>query len=175
MTSPARIGRPARFGGDEVDEALAEERLGEQPGAHVARDLGRERGVEREVEGRARVVRLDRADLADDEAADLDVGARLELAADPVGPQRDGDDVDEDLLEGRDGQPDETDDHDDEAESEGALACIRHDDQPAIRTVVVAPQTARLKKKSTMLTATIEVRTAVPTATPTPAGPPLAV
>ena len=40
---------------------------------------------------------------------------------------------------------------------------------------MVAPQMASERKKSTMLIATIEVRTALPTATPTPAGPPLAV
>ena len=46
---------------------------------------------------------------------------------------------------------------------------------PAIRTVVVAPQMASERKKSMTLMATIEVRTALPTAMPTPAGPPLAV
>src|SRR6266702_5086739 len=39
---------------------------------------------------------------------------------------------------------------------------------PATRTVVVAPQIARLMKKSMMLIMTIAVRTARPTATPTP-------
>ncbi len=45
---------------------------------------------------------------------------------------------------------------------------------PAIRTVVVEPQMARDRNRSMMLTATIENRTARPTARPTPAGPPLA-
>ena len=36
--------------------------------------------------------------------------------------------------------------------------------QPAILTVVVAPQMARLRKKSTRLMATIDLRTALPTA-----------
>ena len=56
------------------------------------------------------------------------------------------------------------------ATSELAALHRRH---PAIRTVVVAPQIASERKKSMMLTATIAVRTARPTATPTPAGPPL--
>ncbi len=50
-----------------------------------------------------------------------------------------------------------------------------HRAHPAIRTVVLVPQMANERKKSTTLMATIEVRTARPTATPTPAGPPLAV
>ena len=47
--------------------------------------------------------------------------------------------------------------------------------QPANLTVVVEPQMAIDRNRSITLTATIEVRTARPTATPTPAGPPLAV
>src|ERR1035437_8670283 len=47
-----------------------------------------------------------------------------------------------------------------------------HGHYPAIRTVVVAPPTARLKKKSMMLMATIEARMALPPAPPPPAGPP---
>ena len=47
--------------------------------------------------------------------------------------------------------------------------------QPASLTVVVEPQMAMDRNRSMTLTATIEVRTARPTATPTPAGPPLAV
>ena len=53
-----------------------------------------------------------------------------------------------------------------------AAMCIAA--HPAIRTVVVAPQMASDRNRSMMLTATIDVRTARPTATPTPAGPPLA-
>ena len=44
-----------------------------------------------------------------------------------------------------------------------------------IRTVVVEPQIAKLRKKSAMTTVTIELRIAFPTARPTPAGPPEAV
>jgi hypothetical protein len=44
-----------------------------------------------------------------------------------------------------------------------------------IRTVVVEPQIAKLRKKSATTTVTIELRIARPTATPTPAGPPEAV
>ena len=47
--------------------------------------------------------------------------------------------------------------------------------QPASLTVVEEPQMAMDRNRSITLTATIEVRTARPTATPTPAGPPLAV
>ena len=54
------------------------------------------------------------------------------------------------------------------------LSCTRGQSHPATRTVVVAPQIARLMKKSMMLIITMAVRTARPTATPTPAGPPLA-
>ncbi len=47
--------------------------------------------------------------------------------------------------------------------------------QPANLTVVEEPQMAMDRNRSITLIATIEVRTARPTATPTPAGPPLAV
>jgi hypothetical protein len=43
------------------------------------------------------------------------------------------------------------------------------------RTVVVEPQTARDRKKSSTLTLTMDSRIARPTAAPTPAGPPVAV
>ena len=56
-----------------------------------------------------------------------------------------------------------------------ARSGLEHPRYPAIRTVVVAPQMASERKKSMTLMATIEVRTALPTAIPTPAGPPLAV
>ena len=46
---------------------------------------------------------------------------------------------------------------------------------PVIRTVVVEPQMAKLRKKSATTIVTIEVRIALPTAVPTPAGPPEAV
>ena len=46
---------------------------------------------------------------------------------------------------------------------------------PVIRTVVVEPQIAKLRKKSATTTVTIELRIALPTAVPTPAGPPEAV
>ena len=46
---------------------------------------------------------------------------------------------------------------------------------PVIRTVVVEPQIAKLRKKSATTTVTMLVRMARPTAIPTPAGPPEAV
>ena len=46
---------------------------------------------------------------------------------------------------------------------------------PVIRTVVVEPQIAKLRKKSATTTVTMLVRIARPTAMPTPAGPPEAV
>ena len=46
---------------------------------------------------------------------------------------------------------------------------------PVIRTVVVEPQIAKLRKKSATTTVTMLVRIARPTAMPTPAGPPDAV
>jgi hypothetical protein len=46
---------------------------------------------------------------------------------------------------------------------------------PVIRTVVVDPQMAKLRKKSATTTVTMLVRMARPTAMPTPAGPPEAV
>ena len=111
-----------------------------------------------------------------------------ELRAHPVGLQRHHDHIGEDLLEGGDRQADERGHDQEEGHAVGVapsremnplagptlLVCVRHR-YPAILTVVEAPQTAREKKKSTMLMATMEVRTALPTATPTPAGPPEAV
>ena len=44
--------------------------------------------------------------------------------------------------------------------------------QPANRTVTVVPQIAIEANRSTTLMTTIDVRTALPTAIPTPAGPP---
>ena len=50
-----------------------------------------------------------------------------------------------------------------------------HPRHPPIRTVVVAPQIAIDRNRSMTLIATMLVRTARPTATPTPAGPPEAL
>ena len=47
--------------------------------------------------------------------------------------------------------------------------------QPANLTVAVVPQMAIDKNRSMTLIATMDVRTARPTATPTPAGPPVAL
>ena len=53
--------------------------------------------------------------------------------------------------------------------------CLARHRYPASRTDVVEPQMARDRNRSKTLTATMAVRTARPTAIPTPAGPPLAV
>ena len=141
--------------------------------------------LERQGEPGAVRGRLDRAHLPDDEAPELDVGAVLELAARAVRVEGHEGDGDERLLVARDGEADQgCDDHEkDDTVELGAEAYARQLREraggrvahPAIRTLVVVPQMASDRKKSTMLIATIDVRTALPTATPTPAGPPDAV
>src|SRR5207302_4540670 len=111
--------------------------------------------------------------LADHDPAQLDVGALVELQPGVVGPQRDPGDRRERLAVSEHRQARRPHQQQDEGDPEEALA--GHRAHPAIRTVVVAPHTARERKKSTMFTDTIASRTARPTATPTPAGPPLAV
>ncbi len=182
---------------DQVDVALAEERLGQQASGDVRRDLRDLVGLERQLEPRPRRRGLDVAHLADEQAAQLDVRALLQLAAQAVRIERDHDDGREALLERRDGETEKQRQHEEEDDSVCLLPQTfprvlgdrarcrvgadvrggigRRDGHPAILTLVVAPQMARERKKSTMLMATIEVRTAVPTATPTPAGPPEAV
>ena len=109
-----------------------------------------------------------------------------QLVADPVGLQRDTHDVGTNALSydgdrqrrsaaASDAQEDDAVGTQSAAPSMPLRARVFIAHHPAIRTVVVAPQIARLRKKSTTLMATIDVRTALPTATPTPAGPPLAV
>ena len=85
----------------------------------------------------------------------------------------------------RDRQPDEQCDDGDEGDARPeeprvlALGVVgdvdEHRRYPVIRTVVVEPQMAKLRKKSATTIVTIEVRIAWPTAVPTPAGPPEAV
>ena len=104
------------------------------------------------------------------------IGARLHLVARGVGFQRDGHGRGEHLVVGADGAGQEQRDDGEEGHAHRLVGPpARSAAHPAIRTVVVEPQIARLQKKSSMVTSTIEVRTARPTAMPTPAGPPRAV
>ncbi len=72
----------------------------------------------------------------------------------------------------RDGQTAEQQEHAEESEPQ---QCLLGRFIPATRTVVSVPQIDSVRKKSMTLTATIDSRTARPTATPTPAGPPVAL
>ena len=115
-------------------------------------------------------------DLAHDHAAHLDVGPLGQLEADRVGLERDVVEGGELLGEHGVDQPHAEDEQADEHDPEEAVV-VRGtwSSQPANLTVVDEPQMAMDRNRSITLTATIEVRTARPTATPTPAGPPLAV
>ena len=126
------------------------------------------------------VLGRDLAHLADDHAAHLDVGRLLQLVAGGVGLQRHPGDLGERLVVHRHRQAEQQREHDQErhalqpAADHAALSWSSSRPHPAIRTVVVEPQMARDRNRSMMLIATIEKRTARPTAMPTPAGPPLA-
>src|SRR3954468_5761230 len=160
------------------DEALTEEGLGQEPGRHVGRDPIEVGGVDGQLDGRALGAGPHLADVADDDPADLDVRGLLELIACRVGLERHAGDVGERLVVARHGQPQQQDQDDEERQSlqpdPDDLSRAHRSAHPAIRTVVVEPQMARERKRSMTLTATIEKRTARPTARPTPAGPPLA-
>ncbi len=163
------------LGRDQVDVLLAEQRLGQQARVHVGRDVGDVLRLERDAERRLRPVGPHLAHLADQQPAQLDVGARIELIAEAVGLQRDPHDRCERLPVDGDGQGQQQREHGDEDDTVQPQSQHPHTAaHPAIRTVVLAPQIASDRKKSRTLIATIEVRTARPTATPTPAGPPLA-
>ncbi len=166
-------GRGAR-GRDQVDVLLAEQRLGQQACVRVGRDGRDVLRLERDVERRLRPVGMHRAHLADQQPAQLDVGARIELVAEAVGLQLDPYGRGEHLLVHGDGQGQQQREHGEEHDAVQPQSQHSHPAHPAIRTVVPAPQIASDRKKSRTLIATIEVRTARPTATPTPAGPPLA-
>ncbi len=84
------------------------------------------------------------------------------------------------LLVDRDRQPQQGADQHDVAEAETPALELAGErflghGYPANLTLTVEPQIARDRKKSVMLTTTIALRTARPTATPTPAGPPVAL
>src|SRR5262249_5500930 len=115
--------------------------------------------------------------LADLYPAHHHLRARVHLASNAARVQRHHGDGGEFLLVQRYRQPGEQRQGDKERDAghpAARLVLSRRVRHPATRTVVVAPQMARLMKKSMMLIMTIAVRTALPTATPTPAGPPLA-
>ena len=104
-------------------------------------------------------------------AADQHLPARVHLVAHAVGVQGHHVHGRELLVVQREREPDQQADQGEEGHADKPEPGLAH---PATRTVVVAPQMARLRKKSVRLIVTIAVRTARPTATPTPAGPPLA-
>ena len=79
------------------------------------------------------------------------------------------------LREDAVGEPDARQQQAEEDHAEGLELECRRPRQPASLTVVVAPQIAIERNRSITLIATMLVRTALPTATPTPAGPPEAL
>ena len=175
--------------GLERDVLLTEDRLGQDLRRDVLRDLAHHARVEGEGHADAFAVRvgarvaggdIDVADLADDQPAFLDVGRSLQLVAGVIGLERHEHDGRELLLVDRDRQPDQRPDHHQVPDAERTAA---HDARerflghgyPANLTLTVEPQIARDRKKSMMLMITIALRTARPTATPTPAGPPVAL
>ncbi len=173
-----REGLGGRVLGDvELDVLLTEERLGHDRGRHVLRDRLDQLGLDAQLQGGAVALGLRLHDLADDHAADLDVRLRGQLQADRAGAQVHAVEGDELLREHGVHQPDAADQHADEHDTEEPVVGeeLVHHGQPANLTVVEEPQMAMDRNRSITLIATIEVRTARPTATPTPAGPPLAV
>ena len=144
-------------------------------------------GLEGDLDHRLLAVLGDLADLADEHAVDPDVAELRELEAGPVGLDGDHRDVVEDLLVDRDRERDQQgDDARNATPATNSRLCSRglswwmltsigHPRYPVIRTVVVEPQMAKLRKKSATTIVTMLVRIARPTAMPTPAGPPDAV
>ncbi len=168
---------------DQVHIALAEQGGRQHFGGDVGWQIVKLARVHGEQQPRAGAVRAYLPDLADLDAAHHHLGARVHLVADAAGVDGHQRGRAELLVVQPERQPDQQAAGDEEDHARCSLACLgpaagpadrvgmAH---PAIRTVVVAPQIARLMKKSMMLIATIAVRTARPTATPTPAGPPSA-
>ena len=184
MTSPSCSGRERRVRRDvQRDVALAEQRLRDEHRGDVARDRGDRVGVDGHLDRGLLAVRLDRLDLADDDAADLHVALLGELVADGVGLQRHHVDGLEDLVEVQQAPGDDQDHHQEQHEAGEAAPgrrqrraeVLRRRGHPAIRIDVVVPQIARVSRLSRTVKTTIELRTALPTATPTPAGPPPAL
>ena len=133
--------------------------------------------ADRQLDGRAVGAGRDLAHLAHDDAAHLDVGRLLSWLPGGVGLQRHrATGVNALLVRGHRQAEQQRQDDEERQTPGGGAGCQSHRScaHPAIRTVVVEPQMASDRKKSMMLTATIENRTARPTATPTPAGPPVA-
>ena len=161
-------------GDDEGDVLLAEERLGHDRGGDVVGDrvdLAREQaqGQLGTVGGGAHVEHLTHQD-----AADLHVGARGQLQADLRRLDLDPVVVGELLRERRVDEVDREDHQRQEDDAED-LVLAGEEGHPANLTVVLAPQIAIDSSRSITLIATMLVRTARPTATPTPAGPPPAL
>ena len=168
-----RLRRRPAVGDDQGDELLAEEGLGQDRGGDVARHVGGAVPVEAERDVGARSGGLVVEHLAHDHSLDLDVGARWQLEPDPGRLDRDLVVVGELVGEHAVRRPHRTEHEDQEHDSQGLrLHRRRH---PASRTVVDAPQIAMDISRSSTLMATMLVRTARPTATPTPAGPPEAL
>ena len=174
LADHAAVGKPLRHRGlrqDEVHVALAEQRGGHHLGGHVGRQRADHARLQGELQRRAVAVGRDRAHLADLHAADQHLCLRVQLVAHVAGVQGDHVHAGELLVVQRQAEPDQHADDGEEDQAGHPEPCLAH---PATRTVVVAPQMARLMKKLTTLMTTMEARTARPTATPTPAGPPLA-
>ena len=160
---------------DERDVLLAEQRLGHDRAGHVGGDRVHLAGEDPELHLRALVGRAEAEHLADDDAADLHVGALGHLQADGRRVEGDLVEVRELLGEHAVGEPHPAQEQAEEGHAEGLeLECGSHR-QPASLTVVAAPQIAIERNRSITLIATMLVRTALPTATPTPAGPPEAL
>jgi hypothetical protein len=173
-------------GGDERDEPLAEQGRRQDLGRHLLRHRRREVRLEPQLDHRLVAGLVDVAHLADEHPVEPHVAVLGELQPRPVGLQRDRGEVGERLVVDRQGQRHEQPRHgevrdpgDQELAALSRVVVATHHDEhrryPVILTVVVLPQIAKLRKKSATTTVTIEERIARPTATPTPAGPPLAL
>ena len=160
----------------EGDVLLAEQRLGDDRAGDVGGDRAHLVGEEPEGQLRALGAGVEAEHLADDDAADLDVGPLGQLQAERRGLEGDLVVVDELLGEDAVGQPDARPAAGAGRRPRGPCGLRRRGmAQPASRTVVVVPQMAIDRNRSRTLIATMLVRTARPTATPTPAGPPRGV
>ncbi|EGJ73034.1 putative secreted protein [Streptomyces sp. Tu6071] len=116
--------------GDECHVPLAEEGGGEHLGADVVRDGLECPGFHREGEAGSLPRGVDGADLADDDAAQLDLGADVHLVAHAAGLDDDARVVAEVLLVDGDGEPDEQGGDDEEGDAREAQAQGPHVSPP---------------------------------------------
>lgn len=168
----------------EGHEAFAEEGGGQHLGGDPGRDLPELSGGDGQHQTGARAVGVDGLHPADDDSAHLHIGARTHLVADAAGLHGDGRLVGERLVVDGDREPGQQTGHQQEDQARGPAAggggapgaaergrrgggAGVGGGHPATRTVVVAPQMARLRKKSVTEMITMALRTERPTAMPT--------